>query len=286
MSVRKLAIALGVPRILHPFRGLATWACQRGVLTPRVRRFVPWTWVLEPFTVYGDGWSFPWYPTMSDTVGMTLFWHGLRGFEKETVPIMLDNLRTSRCFVDIGANSGIYTVMGCTVNPNLRVVAVEPVRRVHETLINNVSRNGLDARVTILNLALGDSNGVVRFNEAEDPTMGSIHSEDLGPPTGKIIDVECRTLDSVVAELNVAPDFLKIDVEGFEHAVLRGGRKLLTQVRPRIVLEANPGGPARELTEILAEHGYEFYNLTDGGLEPKSEVEPVEAFRNWLCVPK
>jgi FkbM family methyltransferase len=284
-SKRPLLKALGLPLLLRPFRGSITWACQRGLLPGQARRFLPWRWVLEPFTIYGTGWKCRWFPTEFDDVAHRVFWTGLRDWEKETSPVILENIRRSRCFIDVGANCGIYTVLGCTINPNVFAVAVEPVPRVCAALANNVTQNNFDSRVTILNIALSDSNGAASFHEAEDSTMGSLAVDGYLGQKGRVIQVDSRTLDSIVEELNIEPDFLKIDVEGFAHLVLRGASLVLSKFRPRIVLEANPGDPGTELTQILAKHGYGFQNITDNGLETRSEIIPVDAYRNWLCEP-
>jgi len=283
--LRAILKAAGLPLLLHPVRGSITWACQRGLLSSGVQRFLPWRWVLEPFTIHGAGWKCRWFPTEFDSVGHRIFWSGLREWEKETSPIILENIRRARCFIDVGANCGIYTVLGCTVNPNVAVVAIEPVSAVCAALANNVTKNRFDSRVTILNVALGDSNGTVRFHEAEDSTMGSLAVDGYQGQRGKVIQVKCRTLDSIVEELNIEPDFVKIDVEGFEHAVLSGASRTLSKFRPRIVLEANPGDPGTAITEILSKHGYGFQIITDSGLERRSEIVPVEVYCNWLCVP-
>ena len=284
-GVRAILKALGLPLLLHPFRGLITWACQRGLLSSGVRRFLPWRWALEPFTVFGTGWQCRWFPTEFDAIGQILFWSGLREWEKETSPVILDNIRRSRCFIDVGANCGIYTVLGCTINPNVRVVAVEPVPKVCAALARNVTQNHLDSRVTILNVAFGDTNGTVCFHEAEDSTMGSLAVDGYHGQAGKVIQVKCRTLDSIVEELNLEPDFVKIDVEGFEHIVLRGASRTLSKFHPRIVLEANLGDPGTAMSEILSKYGYEFHNITASGLEKRSEIIPAETCHNWLCVP-
>ncbi len=285
MGMRAILKALGLPLLLHPFRGSITWACQRGLLSSGARRFLPWRWALEPFTIHGAGWKCRWFPAEFDDIGHRIFWSGLREWEKETAPVVLENIRRSRCFLDVGANCGIYTVLGCTVNPNVRVVAVEPVPRVCAALARNVAQNDLGSRVTILNLALGGSNETVSFHEAEDSTMGSLAVDGYHGQRGRVIQVKCRTLDSIVEELNIEPDFMKIDVEGFEHLVLSGASRVLREFRPRIVLEANPGDPGAAITRILSKHGYGFQNITDRGLEGRSEIVPVEAFHNWLCVP-
>ena len=115
--------------------------------------------------------------------------------------------------------------------------------------------------------------------------MGSLSVSGYRGQTGTVIRVQCRTLDSVVEELSIEPDFIKIDVEGFEDVVLRGARQLLRKFHPRIVLEANPGDPCRSVTEILAANKYAFHLITDEGPEWREEITPVAEYRNWLCLP-
>jgi FkbM family methyltransferase len=283
-GVRARLKAIGL-LLLRPFREPTTWACQRGLLPSRVCRFLPWHWALEPFTIYGDGWKCRWFPTEFDVIGHSVFWSGMREWERETLPVILENLRRSCCFIDVGANCGIYSVLGCTINQNLRVVAVEPTPKVCGALARNIEGNNFNSRATILNVALGDSNGTVSFHEAECATMGSLALNGYRGQHGRIIEVQCRTLDSIVQELNIEPDFVKIDVEGFAHLVLMGARRVLSNFRPRIVLEANPGDPVDSATQILLRHGYILHNITNRGLESRSQIAPSEAFRNWLCVP-
>src|SRR5215469_7871515 len=270
--------------LLHPLRKPITWACQRGLLSARVRRFLPWRWSLEPFTIYGRDWTCQWVPTEFDDIARALFWSGLRYWERETSPVILDNVRRSRCFIDVGANCGIYTVLGAIINPRLRVFSLEPVPRVCAAPARNVARNRLESRVTILNVAAGASNDVVDFHEAENASMGSLGVSGYRGQPGKIIKVQCRTLDSIVEELNIEPDFIKTDVEGFEDAVLAGARRLLGKFHPSIVLEANPGGPCAGITKILKETGYAMHLITDKGIELHDEIVAVKRYRNWFCL--
>jgi FkbM family methyltransferase len=246
---------------------------------------LPWRWTLEPFTIYGNGWRCRWFPTEFDAIGHRLFWSGLREWEKETAPVILENIRRSHCFIDVGANCGIYSILACSINPNVRVVAVEPVPRICAALTHNVEQNNFGSRVTILNVAFGDTNGMVSFHEAVDSTMGSLWTKGYYGQSGKVIQVRCRTIDSIVRELKIQPDFVKIDVEGCEDVVLSGAGWVLSRFRPRIVLEANPGDPATRVTDILLKHGYAFRNITDRGLIPMQKIIPVKAYPNWLCLP-
>jgi|SRR5581483_8256793 len=274
-----------VLRMIHPFRLPVSWACQHGIITPEVRNVLPWRWVLEPFTIYGPGWRFRWSPTEFDSIAHRMFWSGFREWERDTTPTVIEKFRRARYFIDIGANCGIYTVMACVVNPEIRVLAIEPVSRICETLKRNVEINGFGSRVAIINAAVADSNGIVSFHEAEDATMGSLGTTGYHGQRGRVIQVRCRTLDDVVAELGVKPDFLKIDVEGAEDVVLAGASSTLKVFRPSIVLEANPGDPAERMTEILVSSGYSFQLLTERGPIRHNAIVPVDGNQNWLCEP-
>lgn len=279
--VKERAIAF-----LHPLRGPVTWACQRRLLPSRVRTLLPWRWALEPFTIYGNGWKCQWFPAEFDDNTHTIFWSGLYDYERETIPIMLDQLRQAHCFIDVGANCGIYTVLAATINSHVQIVAIEPVPKICAALTHNVRQNRFDGRVTILNVAVGNSDGIVDFHEAEDARMGSLSVDGYQGQTGRLIRVQCRTLDSIVTELNIAPDFIKIDVEGFSDAVLGGAGGLLETVRPSIVLEANPGDPCPRITKILTKYRYAIHLITDNGPEPREQIIPSPEFRNWLCLPR
>ncbi|HEY7837999.1 MAG TPA: FkbM family methyltransferase [Terriglobales bacterium] len=278
-----MAAACGVARVLHPLRGPVTWATQHGILPGHIRAILPERWMLEPFTIYGPDGPCRWVPTEFDSVGHRIFWSGLRGWEAETLPVMLQHLRAARCFVDVGANCGIYTVLGCRANPALQVLAAEPVASVFAALVRNVAENRIGHRVTTLNIALGATSGRVGFHEAEDATMGSLAVEGYLGRKGRVIEVSSRTLDEVVRDGRLSPDFLKIDVEGFTHAVLQGAAAVLHRFHPRMVLEANPGDPAEAVTEILARHGYRFRLIRRRGLEIRPAIVPDREFRNWLC---
>lgn len=272
--------------LLRPLRPLVTYLGQKGLLPRKAQSFLPWRWATEPFTLYGDGWKCRWFSTEVDSIGHRLFWTGFREWEKETAPEIFRQIKMSHCFFDIGANCGVYSVVGSIINPSLKVFAFEPSPRVFKALSSNVSGNQLQARVTALNMAIGSENGLVSFHECVDATMSSLSVNGYRGQPGSLITVECKTVDAVVENLSIVPDFLKIDVEGFESAVLLGATNTLAVHRPRIVLEANPGDNCAAVSEILGKYDYKFFNITDSGLKQHPELFGVDEFRNWLCLPK
>ena len=62
-------------------------------------------------------------------IGMAslLFWHGLDGYEPETSRTLRFLFERAATFIDVGANCGLYSVLGPLWNPNLQVIAFEPV---------------------------------------------------------------------------------------------------------------------------------------------------------------
>jgi hypothetical protein len=75
------------------------------------------------------------------------------------------------------------------------------------------------------------------------------------------IKVKVSTLDDVLAREGVSKvAVMKIDVEGFEHEVLNGARKVLGDLRPTILFESNEGGGSAvtPVMKLLRDHGYAF----------------------------
>jgi FkbM family methyltransferase len=269
--------------LLSPLRTPVTWLAQHGLLSDGVKRLVPWRWSASPFTIYGDGWTCRYHSSPVDAIGQEIFYSGFRNWERETVSIFLKLIKESQCFIDVGANCGIYTLLACAVNPNVRVVAIEPVPRIHAALLNNVQSNHLQNRVQVIRSAASNAEGMVPFHESEDATMGSLAVAGYQGVSGKVIEVKTIRLDS----LALRPDLIKIDVEGFEDLVLEGGSALIASCRPKIILEANPDGPYKRVGEILGGAGYHFFHLEPAGPIAASIIEPdsKSEFRNWLCLP-
>ena len=273
--------------LVAPLRRPVSWALQRGVLPPKVRTVLPWTWCFGSFTIRGEGVACRYQSNPVDTIGQTIFWSGLRAWERETLPVFLSRIRAAHCFVDIGANCGIYTMLACAANPRIQVLAVEPVPKLYKCLEANVRFGHYEERVHLAQVAVSKSNGRAQFHESIDPTMGSLLTSGYQGKPGTLIDVATTTLDHLLAETALVPDFIKIDVESFEDVVLEGADYALSYYRPALVLEANPDGPYRRLTEILTSYGYAFYHLLEQGPVLKGRIEPNGwDFRNWLCTPK
>jgi FkbM family methyltransferase len=130
-------------------------------------------------------------------------------------------LTSESVVIDVGANIGV-TVRLFAARAG-HVHAFEPSPRAMRLLRANT---GDLNNVTIHQCALSNINGIVHFNEDYWLDLSSLADEG--------VEVEARTIDS----LGLAPDFIKIDVEGYEHLVLEAARQTLRDHSPVVMFEA------------------------------------------------
>jgi len=138
--------------------------------------------------------------------------------EFEDMGFVLHFLRSDDLFLDIGANVGTYTVLAAGVAGS-SVLAFEPIQTTHMRLMRNVQVNSLHSRVVALNIGLGAESGSLIFS-ADLDSENHVLQTDM-PIEGEITRVNVDSLDNVLG--GRMPTLIKIDVEGFETEVIRGG---------------------------------------------------------------
>ena len=138
---------------------------------------------------------------------------------------------------DVGAFIGLYTIaLAKRVGHAGKVVAFEPDPENFASLRSHIELNRVSDRVELIPAVVSNRNGVIPFKAGL--SSGSHISPDSGQDTHT---VPCVRLDTIMADRRV--DTLKIDVEGYELAVLEGAIELLQNIRccPRsIFLEVHP----------------------------------------------
>jgi FkbM family methyltransferase len=189
-------------------------------------------------------------------------------YELEQSGLFGQHIRPGDVVLDIGAAVGYYTLLSAKlVGSSGRVVSFEPDSTNLQFLRSHVEQNRLE-QVTILPIAVADETGTARFGGG------------TGTGTGRLCDngvdqVAVRRLDDVAAEMDLRPQHLKIDVEGAELAVLRGGRQLIEKHKPTIFLSTHDGivpGIHRQCCELLIEWGYRLSPITGASLDEASEL--------------
>ena len=176
--------------------------------------------------------------------------------------------------IDIGANIGLYTLRGASLaGRSGRVLAIEPGSQVLEVLRANLALNDFP-QVRLLPVALAAEEGraqLFRVPLGDDPQAFSLVPQDGEIPSEEVVT---RTLDSVITEEGVTRiDLIKMDVEGLEPQVLKGGADSIGRFRPMVIFEINAGqihlpeGQA-DAFQWLVGAGYRIAQLRDRRLVP------------------
>ncbi len=181
---------------------------------------------------------------------------------------------------DVGANLGLHSL---TFSKLARqVVAFEPNRALLPNLRRTISHL---PNVTLQEICLSENDGTVEFHVSEwDHMLGSLANW-TGQPT-KTLAVPARSIDSLIAQGEIPkPQVLKVDVEGAELLVFRGGEKLFSGPdAPRAIVFEELNSASRKLgiadgaaAEFLRGQGYSLYVISDDGLFPFGETRPPAA---------
>ena len=220
--------------------------------------------------------------------------YNLSVFERKETEWLKAQVETDWVFFDVGANFGYYSMLVSAASEGrARVYAFEPLASNCALIERNKSLNDF-GRLRVFKTALSDEEGEVGFFVPPASCSGVGHIIEGGDAAheGRIETVPATTLDSFAARHGVEKlDFLKVDVEGAETRVLRGGRETLKRFRPLIMIEFFPEGlkglntSADELLALIHELGYDTFTITGSGLEPFSDTS-VDDHCNVICIPK
>lgn len=223
---------------------------------------------------YGGGLRFEGNPAVDDNVMEMV----QQRFSRPALSAVFDAaLEPGAVLADVGANHGLYTLWGARcVGPRGRVHAFEPNPDVRSFLERNVALNGF-AQVQVVGEALGAERGelvLYRMARASGRTSRYLDRSEAADA----VTVPVTTLDAHF-DGHAPPQLIKIDVEGMEHQVLSGARRLLASgAAPAVVFEAGApqleaaGTSYRALLELLAGNGgYRVWALQPRGLQLEAE---------------
>ncbi|MBT3636169.1 MAG: FkbM family methyltransferase [Opitutae bacterium] len=173
----------------------------------------------------------------------------------------LDRRHPKRFFYDVGANHGHYSWLALSQSQNMEVMAFEPDPKNLELLRLTVDHSSLN-QVRIQDTALSDKTGMTRFHQDRlTSATGMIDNGDtpwiekyLGRKANSI-EVKRSMLDSF-CNPKTKPSLIKIDVEGHELEVLKGGQECLLDYKPILIIESFPPRQ-EEVIHFLCQLGYE-----------------------------
>lgn len=210
---------------------------------------------------------------------------------------------------DIGANHGVYGLSIAARVETGRVWAFEPTRGAGEMLARSIVCNGFADRMTWVDAGLSDHTRRAFLTTSLNSELSTLHGG-----VGEREEIRLLTLDGFLAEGGIdAPiGFVKLDVEGEEIAVLKGGRRFFSEQSPLVMFELKHGDQVNHgLIEQFRDLGYGIYRLLVGpgvlteydpafqdgyllnlfackadraaDLEARDMLAPAGAVRGWLA---
>jgi len=186
-----------------------------------------------------------WRLDLRTTFERQAFWSGC--YDESTLARLAAGLRRGDVVIDVGANIGFYTLRLARELQRLGggcVHAFEPIPANAERLAYNVAANGLGDVVRIHSLALGSREGRSAFHRENEYDASTGNAAMIGaavaPAFGADTEAEVTTLDAFAERSGLgACALIKLDVEGAELEVLRGGAATIARLRPAILAEYN-----------------------------------------------
>ncbi|MGQ9628039.1 MAG: FkbM family methyltransferase, partial [Anaerolineae bacterium] len=225
---------------------------------------------------------------------MSLLGMPLRGsFEPECTFLLTKLLKRGDIAFDIGANFGWYSYhLAQLVGEAGKVHIFEPTSALDE-LKNNLTLNKFEARCVLNQVALGEKEGTeaLFIPEKLGTAFASLREHSYGKTRKTCVPVQ-RLDDYVNANKIRDVAFVKIDVEGAEHLVLKGAENVLTRYSPVIMLEIQKqhtehfGYSPQQLISYLGDFGYHLFEIDK---DKFGSVKKVGAFNdthnyNFLAV--
>ena len=172
--------------------------------------------------------------------------------EPETID-WINNFKDNKIFWDIGANIGIYSIYTVSKFKNINVIAFEPSTSNTRTLSRNISINNFENKIKIFPIALCDKPNIFsKFSENKfyEGWSGSTFDNNIDADGRKLLKKNIKNnyqiLGTTINELLSKkvlkiPNYIKIDVDGIEHLILKGAKNFLKNRRIKeILIEMNP----------------------------------------------
>lgn len=176
-------------------------------------------------------------------------------YDRQTSKVMRRRLNSNSNCVDAGCYRGDILREMMRISPHGQLFAFEPIPEDYQFLTRNYGK------ARIFNIALSDQSGTATFYHVVGrPARSGLRRQRYPDPNEKVeeIVVTVDTLDNVIPK-ETPIDFIKIDVEGAELSVLRGGKELIKKDQPVIVFEHSPdaaieyGTKPEEVHDLLSQ---------------------------------
>jgi FkbM family methyltransferase len=212
-------------------------------------------------------------------------------YETEIRKLFLAHLDKCRDVIDVGANIGFFSILAAKhLGDKARVLAIEPTTQAARRLGLNAQCNAVAEKLVVFRGAASDLAGNISINVIEGKEEYSSIGELVHPAISRDLSVRetipAARLDDLIKKYDLKPGLIKIDVEGSELSVIKGGLDTLTRCRPVIISELSnsllnrSGVKGRDVVALIESCGYRVHDLEDSSAKPGNKD-----FGDIICLP-
>ena len=233
---------------------------------------------------------------LSENIDSTLFHLGI--YERRTSKVLHRYINSDMIVFEVGANIGAHTfeIAKILKHGKGKLYSFEPTDYAFKKLKNNYDLNKFN-NIVLEKVALSDTTDRVEiscinsketlpFKASWDIKGGSKNTDAFQVNFEKLDDYVCRNEIDII-------NFLKIDVDGYELKVIKGGFDTIRMFKPIILIEVGitlerVGDKIEDLIMMLEDLGYSFYSIKTGNKTGKAEliaIVTVNRTEDFLCLP-
>lgn len=216
-----------------------------------------------------------------------IFWEGIEdGWEKHSMRVWMALTKRSNVIFDVGANTGVFSLVSSSLNPAAKVYAFEPVARVYKKLVANKELNNYSISTCDKALSNYDGKAVIFDIEADHTYQASVNKNfQPQPEKAKQVDIEVVTLKTFIETNNISGiDLMKIDVETHEPEVLEGFGPYLERFRPALLIEILDDDIAAKVSKLVAPVNYLYFNIDEHtGIRQTATIGKSDFFNYLFC---
>lgn len=219
-----------------------------------------------------------------------IFWNGIyNGWEQYSLRIWKELCATSNTIFDIGANTGVYSLLAQAVNKEATVYAFEPVERVFSKLEYNVRLNDFDIRC--IQKAVSNYDGKATIYDTDSEHIYSVtvnKNTSLKPKESFPVEIDTIKLDTFIKQEGIdSIDLMKIDVETHEVEALEGFREYIHTFQPTILIEILNNEVALGIQNLIDGIDYLFFNIDETrGIREVSKLGKSDYYNFLICKPE
>ena len=201
-----------------------------------------------------------------DAVPLKYFWRS--GYENLSLDLWYQATRKDGVFLDIGAHTGLYSIIGNLNKKQNQVISIEAFYMNYARLMSNLKLNSFSPNNCVLGAA-SNKDGQSSF---QVPTSFDYHSSGGSISEKGTLRVQNIVIDGFKLDKKICG--IKIDTEGNEHNVILGGKNSIKKDRPIIIFEINKKG-FEECLSLLSNLNYKFYFLDEVN-NNSAEIKNIE----------